>query len=329
MITILTGSLSSGEHTVKRKIMQFIRPILRMIDKKKPILTPKYGGHNAVTRSLVEGMKKNGEKFNYNPANEDSIFENVVLLSGIEKLERMLYLKKAGKIQFLIVGPNIVDHVLDFDNIVAHPLIDYFIVPSEWVKKLVLHDCPELKDRILIWPAGVDNKFWFPVKPVEKRKGVLIYKKTESGDFYDKIFKLLEELNFSADVIEYGNYNPAEFKKKLSNSFFAIFVSRSESEGIALVEAWSMDVPTVVYNPGDFIYGGKLVKEISACPYLNERVGKDWKTIEELRSLLLKMKQNKFSFEPRKFVLENLTDEITAKDLVDKIKFCKKVINVF
>src|SRR5258705_13578830 len=88
----------------------------------------KYGGHNAVTRSLLDGLEKIGATYNYNETKEEKIYENVMLLSGIEKLKEALYLKKNGKIKLLLVGPNIVDHVLDYDNIVADPLVDYFVV---------------------------------------------------------------------------------------------------------------------------------------------------------------------------------------------------------
>ena len=110
----------------------------------------------------------------------------------------------------------------------------------------------------------------------------------------------------------------------MANARFAIFISRNESQGVALAEAWSMNVPTLVYNPGDFVYSGKLVTGISACPYLTDSVGRDWKTIEQLNTLLLEMNQDKFSFTPRKYVLERFTDEKAAKDLLESIKRVRK-----
>lgn len=301
-----------------------LRPLRYYVKGKILPNAKKYGGHNAVTRSLVEGLEKIGATFNYNETKEEKIYENVILLSGIEKLKEAFCLKKNGKIKLLLVGPNIVDHVLDYDNIVADPLVDYFVVPSEWVKKIVLADCPLLKNRILIWPSGIDSKYWAPKIPVETRKKVLVYKKTENKEFHDTVLNLLKGLGFDVEEIEYGNYNSAYFKKRLDKAGFAIFISRNESQGIALAEAWSMDVPTLVYNPGNFVYREKLVEGISACPFLTGAVGRDWKTIDELGALLQKMKQDKFSFTPRKFVLERFTDEICAKDLLDNIKRFRK-----
>lgn len=306
---------------VKGFVLRFLRLFLK--GRVLPGLK-KYGGHNAVTRSLMEGLEKIGATFNYIPT-KDKMHDNVIVLSGVEKLKEVLTLKKEGKFKLLLVGPNIVDHVLDHANIVADPLIDFFVVPSEWVKKIVLDDCPALENRIMIWPAGVNSKFWVPKKRMGKK--VLVYKKTETKEFHQNVVMLLNNFGFEADEIEYGNYDEAYFKLKLEKSAFAIFISRSESQGMALTEAWSMNIPTLVYNPGDFVYAGKLVTGISACPFINAEVGREWKTIEELSKLLKAMKQKKLSFSPRKFVLNNFTDEKCARDLLHKIEICRQ--NIF
>lgn len=59
-----------------KKIFYYILPV-----KSRKITSLKYGGHYAVTRSIVDGFKKNKINFNYNP-NEKNIFEIVYVPGG-------------------------------------------------------------------------------------------------------------------------------------------------------------------------------------------------------------------------------------------------------
>lgn len=283
----------------------------------------KLGGHHAVTRSLLHGLEKISAVHNYNPGKGEPVYDNVINLAGVEKLKENIELKKKGKIKFLLAGPNIVDHVLDQDGIVTHPAIDYFVVPSKWVEDIVLKDAPSLKNRILIWPAGVDARYWHPQKNNKGQKKVVVYRKTESWEFCDEVIKKIETMGFQPVVVEYGNYLAGHFKQKLSDAFFAVFISRSESQGIALAEAWAMDVPTLVYNPGNFMYRGKNEHNISACPFLTDQSGYDWKTTDELDEAIRKLIANYNSFSPRKCVLEKFTDEKCARHLLDSINVLK------
>lgn len=310
----------------KTKMLSPYRVYIKGI-KNRP--QKKYAGHEAVTRSLLHGLEKIKARYNYNPAKDSEVFENVIHLSGVNELSKTLALKKKGKIKLLLVGPNIVDHVLDHNAIVADPLIDYFVVPSLWVKDLVLKDCPALVNRILVWAAGVDTLYWNPHKNKYDSSKVLVYQKTETADFTKKVLTLVSSMGFRPVLIEYGRYSEKDFRKELSDAFFSVFISRSESQGIALAEAWSMNVPTLVFNPGNFIYMGKQENGVSACPYLTEQAGADWKTMDELKKCIEYLVQHRATYKPRKYVLENFSDERSAIHLLSQIEVIKKSSNVF
>jgi hypothetical protein len=275
----------------------------------------KYGGHYAVTRSLVEGLKKIGADFNYNPFHEKDIAENVIVLAGVERLKEMIGLKKKGIIRVLLAGPNVVEDVRSEDGIAADPAIDHYIVPSEWVKDLVIQDCRKLKDRVRCWSAGVDTEYWKPVINRERRDEVLIYWKSEAEEFYHDIIRIVKEQGLKPSSIKYGNYNVAEYKEQLDKSLFTIFISRSESQGIALAEAWSMDVPTFVFDPGEFFFSGRMVYNVSSCPYLKRTTGLTWKNLGELRELI-NDKNSYTGFSPREYVLKEFTDGYSAGQLI-------------
>lgn len=317
-ITIFTEPVPQKKNILDRIKLNGSNLIKQIIRNKVYTDFKKYGGHYAVTRSLIEGLKGLDINFNYNPK-PSATYNVVIVLAGIEELKLAIEKKRKGEIKFLLTGPNIVEHVRDFNYIVCDKSVDQYIAPSEWVKNLVISDCIGLQDKTLIWPAGIDTNFWKPTfKP--QRKTVIIYKKTESIAFQQEIIDLVKSRGFIIVEIEYKNYNAKMFKKALNNAKFAIFISRSESQGIALLETWAMNVPTLVFNPEEFEYFGLMRKNISACPYLTSATGKDWKTTADLSILLNSINNELEGFKPREYVVKNFSDQIAALNLVSKIK---------
>jgi hypothetical protein len=118
-------------------------------------------GHFAVTRSVLEGLKQNKINFCYNPqfAHRAAC---ALVLSCEEALDYAINLKKKGKIDYLMAGPNISVLPSNGRGLLAHPLVDVCIVPSQWVKTLYIKDSPVLAGKIAIWAAGIDAKYWTP-----------------------------------------------------------------------------------------------------------------------------------------------------------------------
>ncbi len=300
------------------RLKSLIRPLKYFLLGKEMPAKKTLGGHYAVTRSLVDGLKKIGADFNYNPSREKDIADNVIVLAGVDRLRQAINLKNKGKIRMLLAGPNVVEDVRSENGIVADEAVDRYIVPSEWVKNLVTGDCSKLKDRILCWSAGVDSNYWKPSVGATNRKKVLIYWKTERREFCNQVVKLVRDGGMDPVLLQYGRYNVEQYRDVLNHSTFSIFISRSESQGIALAEAWSMNVPTLVFDPGEFVFGGRMIYNVSACPYLTTATGLTWKTLDELRNII----QNKSSFAafaPREYVLNRFTDEYSARQLLQAL----------
>jgi hypothetical protein len=91
-----------------------------------------------------------------------------------------------------------------------------------------------------------------------------------------------------------------------------------------------MDVPTLVFNPGEFFYGGKLVKKISACPYLTKSVGRTWKSINELQTLIQRINSGNIRFKPREFAINISVMNIVLDTYSEVWRNCiKKLTYVF
>jgi len=56
-----------------------------------------------------------------------------------------------------------------------------------------------------------------------------------------------------------------------------------------------------------------------SCPYLNDQVGRDWRNLSELETLLQSMDKLLPQFSPREWVLTHMTDEISVRILIEII----------
>ncbi len=101
----------------------------------------------------------------------------------------------------------------------------------------------------------------------------------------------------------------------------AVFLSTFETQGIALAEAWSMNVPTVVWDPrGDAEWLGRRFTSASSAPYLTPATGVAFGDIGDLKPALDRALQSLGSFQPRDWVLEHMTDAVCSKRLYELIK---------
>lgn len=298
---------------------------IKLIVKKISGKQTKYGGHYAVTRSLVEGLQKIGyEDFNYRPKSKKDIAEHVHVLAGVETLRYAIKLKKNGKIKRLTAGPNVVVFSTDYDSLIADESIDLYLQPSKWTVDLHIKLESKLQDRCLAWPAGVDIEKLCPGKMLKKDKQVLVYHKNESDRLCYQICYILKKYGYYPIIVKYGEYKFDDYIKVLDESIFCVMISNLESQGICLAEAWAMNVPTLCFEPhyhmwkyGEFMH--EEAEYVSTCPYLTEQTGLRFMELRELEDILVRMPEILSQFSPRKWVLENMTDEVCAKQFLEII----------
>lgn len=277
--------------------------------------------HKGVFRSLQQGLQQCAVTYNINPSRIEEVYSTVLVLDGLDKFRYAVNLKKSGHINLLLAGPNLMIRSCDNNHLLATSELDMYLVPSEWTKIAYIEDEPSLVGRISIWPSGVDTSFWAPSNK-NKNNRVIIYWKTDSETFCQSIESVVQSFGYEIVRITYGAYTQEQFRHELNNCEFAIFISRSESQGIALAEAWSMNVPTFVWNPGEFFYAGKQYNPVSACPFLTDAQGKDWQTIEQLKHIISNYQDNHYHFIPREWTLKYMSDRASTECLLNIIHQC-------
>jgi len=274
-----------------------------------------FGGHPAVTRSVVEGLRKLQVPFSYNPRSVDDLAQTVVVLAGVRALRQMIQLKQLGYVACLIAGPHVVDDPGSHGGILAAPEIDGCVGPAAWCR-LAGRFLPALASRCVPWTAGVDLEFWSPGTGAQ-RDQVLLYDKQVHGvtAAIGPYREALERSGHRVTTLNYGGYSAGRYRELLRRSRFMVAFSRHETQGIALAEAWACDVPTFILQncePTLFgvAYGG------SAAPYLSAATGRFFSNIEDFEALLSQWGAAGPAFQPRRWCGEHMSDEICARSLL-------------
>lgn len=217
----------------------------------------------------------------------------------------------------LVVGPNV--NVLASENPLAFESarVSRILVPSEWVRTMWASDLPAIADRLATWPCGVDYDLWRP--PVDRSGPLrpLVYVKVAWPGLLEEVEASLRSAGLAEwAVISYGSHSPDEFKRLLGGSSCLIYIGGSESQGLALLEAWAMDVPTFVFDaPSQAISlsdGRRLTLmrgEFHPAPYLSAATGALWSDPGELPSLICRVGQ----FTPRAGTQGEFSDAVRTQ----------------
>lgn len=275
------------------------------------------GGPSSVLRSLTNGLDELGIDYNLNPPKTE-VRRKCIVLSNVEALHEAIKLKNSGIIQTLLAGPNIVTLSDDHDGIILHPLIDLCIVPSDWVKELYLENSQALSSRISVWAAGVDLSMWPENRDLDfEDPTVVIYLKYCDDQFLrKKIHDYFVSSNWRVQTVIYGEYNSEQFAEMLSGASLAVFLSITESQGIALAEVWASNIPTLVLRRDVVVFPNGYQFPASSAPYLNESNGMFFNSFEVFIRCMEQFKLGSGALKPREWVSQNMTDEICAEKLI-------------
>jgi hypothetical protein len=281
-----------------------------------------HGGHPTLTSSLLKGLREIGVNVRFNVDFGVTGESRVGCLADPQISRGLLQLRAKGEIERLVIGPNTHVSPLECGPTDLLRYADAILCPSQWVvdyqQKLV--GATDLPFRI--WAAGTDTSHWSP-KKYDCANIVLIYDKQGSKDLVEEAMRGVESAGAKSILISYGSHTSLEYRALLDLVRAVVYVGGSESQGLAIQEAWSMDKPTFVYSPpGFFIHFPNSrprlwldESEMSPAPYLTPACGALWRTSSELSQLIAESESA--SYAPRHWVLANMTLEIAAQRYLD------------
>ncbi len=262
-------------------------------------------------KKVVENLIKGLEKINcpYTVNGDISRYPRIWIHDDLFTLN--IARKKAPNSQ-IVVGPNIFVNPEDIS-----PCIDMtgmtYLQPSEMVKDIWI--ARGYASKIEVWPAGIDTDTYCPTREISNRNAVVLYFKNRSEQELESVMNILQSKNIVPEVIRYGSYKEADYLDSLRKCRFMIWLGGYESQGIALEEALSCDVPIIVVDRE--LPASPFDKKSTAAPYFSDECGIMIKKISDLSVALDQMSARFDTYTPRKYVLNNLSLEKSARRLIE------------
>ena len=166
--------------------------------------------------------------------------------------------------------------------------------------------------RISLLPAWVDD-----CGPRTSSEKVIVFKKECPENIFQVVCTALNNQGIDYEVYEYGKFKKQEYLQTLSETKFLIYLQTSETQWIALHEAWMRDVPTLVWNRGYCEYKWNIWKDphISA-PYLTSECGMFFTSEEDFPETFHLFFQKLSLYSPRQYSLDDFTHKQTIAKLL-------------
>ena len=236
--------------------------------------------------------------------------------------------KKYPNSKFMF-GPHFCTISLD-ENLANLQLINepnsIYIQPSEWSKNLLLENTSQpLKIKMTVMPFAVDINQFNEIKPFSEKNKIFLYYKSRHPHECQLLVNFLNRKNIGYPIQFFSyqrRYDESEYLECLQNSKYGIWLDAHESQGFALQEALSCNVPLFVWNATSLKqeYGGSH-GDIpgTTLSYWDERCGEFFTNFNEIESkfdlFLSKLEQ----YKPREYILENLSAKKCSEILNDVI----------
>jgi hypothetical protein len=197
-----------------------------------------------------------------------------------------------------------------------------YIQPSEWVKKLWCSMGAEsiLPVKILNFP--VDTEKFNPIIENKYRNQVFIYFKRRKKDELNMIENYLKGIKLKYKLIDYEQkYEEEAYIDTLLYSKFGIILDAHESQGFAIEEALSCDVPLLVWDATSLAQEEGITFPdfpATSIPYWDKTCGETFtkwnEFVPKFNAILNGVKRDKYK--PREFILRELSVKPCAERFV-------------
>lgn len=202
-----------------------------------------------------------------------------------------------------------------------------YIQPSIWSKEVWEPILKQIHLPVKVFSFPVNMEKFKPDKKIEERDRIFIYFKRRDPDELMKLIQFCKYKNILPILIDYvRKYKEEDYLDCLKNAKFGIILDAHESQGFAIEEALSCDVPLLVWNAKTMNqeYGSAYgTISCTSVPYWDERCGEIFYDVNELEITFNKFVSKLQVYEPRKYIEENLSVEKCAKKLETLIKDIK------
>ncbi len=290
-------------------------------------------GAEKVFLNLCKGLDLLNIKYTKNPAFKSIKPNEPVIILGDDFYNSKSFLKGYNKSNPIIAGIGLMTHPSEWPNLLEqYPVVKY-LQHCAWANELFKpyygNDvCEE-------WPAGVETEKWKYNPKVKKKYDILLYNKIRwdkaerTNSLRNPIINKLNELGLSYKEVMYGEYREKNYFKLVQQSRAMIFICEHETQGFALCEALSANVPVFAWDPGycldpaRFKWNAPVIKTTS-IPFFDSSCGMSFNNTGEFLDKMGVFWEHvkEGSFNPREYIVKNLSLTVSAQKMltiIDKV----------
>lgn len=250
---------------------------------------------------------------NYKYGSIDDIGDYDIIYSPSVPINTALYPNKK-----FIFGPHFsvfpTINLLNINNIHNNSI---YIQPSEWACQIWKNMNAENVLPLHSFPFPVEIEKFQPT--TSNKTKVFIYFKSRKCEELNLIETFLKSKNIDYKIFDYRRkYSEKDYIKYLQETKYGIWLGRHESQGFALQEALSINVPLLVWDVESMnqeegynypnIFG-------TVIPYFDKTCGEYFYKGHEFETKYNEFISKLDTYKPREYILENLSVEKCAEKL--------------
>jgi hypothetical protein len=216
----------------------------------------------------------------------------------------------------VVLGPGLYDHPKRNPRLFQDRRFRSYLTFCEWMRDLFAH----VYDRHLLdlWFGGIDLAQWPDMSKHPKEIDVLVYDKirwnrdTLLPSFREPLLNELSRNGLRYEIIRYGRYTLAEYRKQLARSRSMLFLCEHETQGMAYQEAMACNLPILAWDQGFWLDPHRALFEsdpvpASSVPYFSPACGHRFTGVEDFSAALSHFMASLTAYTPRRWVAENLS----------------------
>ena len=211
------------------------------------------------------------------------------------------------------------NRLLSINNINKNSI---YIQPSKWAADTWRNFNVEKIIPIREFPFPVEIEKFCPNQHSQKNE-IFIYFKRRKPEELECVKQFLNKKNITYKIFDYvKKYNEEDYLKCLQNAKYGIIIDAHESQGFAIEEALSCNVPLLVWNVNFMSqeYGSNYSNiPCTNIAYWDNRCGEYFYKLEEFEKTYNEFINKLESYSPRKYILENLSPQKCGERFIELV----------
>jgi hypothetical protein len=198
----------------------------------------------------------------------------------------------------------------------------YYIQPSEWAVSVWKSSSLSSNLDLKVLPFGVDTDLFSPDSNIDKQN-VFIYYKRRKPEELEVVEQLLHSLGIPFKMFVYGSYTEKDYLSYLQTCKYGIWLDAHESQGFALEEALSTNVPLFVWSVRSMNQEyGYSYPDIPATtvPYWHSSCGEVVYSKDDFINNFPLFLSKLNSYTPREFVIKELSIDVCEQRMIELIQ---------